>query len=81
MPGERFRFGDNAVGAHDERRSAHRRRAAAVRVAAVVRDRRVAAQNHDVLDWNAEAIGNDLREARFLPLAVRRGAGDHRYFP
>ena len=74
---QRLRLGDDLVDAHDDRRSADRRAAAAVSVAAIVGDVGVAVQDDDVLDRHAEAVADELRERRLLPLAVRRHAGDH----
>src|SRR4029077_6693640 len=79
--GERFRFLDDLVDRHHNRRTSERRCAAAVCVAAVVCSSRVAAENYDVLDRNAKPIGSDLGEARFLPLTVWRRAGTHRHLP
>ncbi len=79
MGGERLGLRDDLVDAHHDRRAADRRAAAAVGVASVRRDVRVAVQHDDVFDRDADAIGDDLRERRLLPLPVRRDAGDHRH--
>ena len=50
-------------------------RSAPVRVHALLRDRGVAVQYLDVVDADAELVGDDLRPRRLVALAVRRRAG------
>ena len=76
MRRQTFRFRDDLVDAHDDGGPADRRAAAAVRVAAVVGDVRVAVQNDDVLDRDADPVRDDLRERGLLALTVRGDAGD-----
>ena len=78
---ERLRFLDHLVDRHHDRGAADGSAAAAVRIAAVVRHVGVALEDRHVLDRHAKPIGDDLREARFLPLPVRRDAGDDRHGP
>ena len=58
-----------------DRLAADRERARAVRVLAERPGVRVAVDDVDDLRRDAEAIGDDLGEARLEPLPVRRGAG------
>ena len=62
------------VGRVVERDAADREAAAAVRVHPERDDRRVAVQDLDVVDVDAEPVGDDLAERRRVALAVRRGA-------
>ena len=49
-------------------------RAATKGADSLLHDRRVAVMDRDVLDGNAELIGEHLREGRLVPLPMRRGS-------
>ena len=61
----------------DDRRAADDERPRPVGVHALVRDRRVAVQHPDVLERDAELVGDDLRPRGLVALAVRARPGDH----
>ena len=60
-----------------ERRAADGRAAAAEGADAVLHDGGVAVDDQDVVDGDAELVGDNLREGGFLALAVGRSAGHH----
>ena len=62
-----------------QRGAANRLRPAAEGADALLHDARVAMENRDVLDGDAELVGEHLRERGLVALAVRRrasGGGD-----
>ena len=69
---------DHLVGRRlDQRHAADGQRARAVGVHALGRDLGVAVQHLDVLERDAEPVGDDLAPRRLVALAVRRRPGDH----
>ena len=68
---------EHLAGGLVERDAADGEATAAVRVHAKGDDRRVAVQDLDVVDVDAEPVGGDLRDRRHVTLAVRRGADQH----
>ena len=67
---------DHLVGGPDQRLATDDQRPRAVGVEALGRDLGVAVQHLDVLERDAEPVGDDLAERRLVALAVRGGAGD-----
>ena len=76
MRDDRARLRHDLLAGVMERDPADRERAAAVGVHAELRDGSVAVQHLDVVDADAELVGDDLRKRRLVALAVRRGARD-----
>src|SRR5438105_7502993 len=65
---------------NENRRATDSRRATAECANAVLDHARVAVNDCDVIKVDAEFIRGDLRERSFLPLTVRRSAGENRDF-
>ena len=74
---DRPRLLDDLVGGVHDGDAADHERARAVGVQALVRDLGVAVQHLDVLERDAEPVGDDLAERRLVALPVRAGAGQH----
>ena len=77
--GDLLALGDDLVERLDDRRAADRERARAVGAHAEQHAAGVAVHDVDVLDRNAEARRDDLRERRLVALAVAVRAGEHRH--